>query len=76
MRHRNAQPMLQDIQAEFRFDSMEHFLLATSICFDLSVLKTFTPLLVGATVCISSADTRRDPVLLSQFMKQSSVTFT
>lgn len=76
MRHRNAQPMLQDIQEEFHFDSHEHFLLATSICFDLSVLQIFTPLLVGATVCISSAATRRDPLLLAQFMKQSSVTFT
>ncbi|KAL4904773.1 hypothetical protein BDW74DRAFT_178346 [Aspergillus multicolor] len=76
MRHRNAQPMLQDIQDEFHFDSHERFLLATSICFDLSIVQIFTPLLVGATVCISSATVRRDPLLLAQFMKQSSVSFT
>ncbi|KAB8238375.1 uncharacterized protein BDW43DRAFT_306237 [Aspergillus alliaceus] len=76
MRHSNAQPMLQDIQNEFHFDSQDRFLLATSICFDLSVLQIFTPLLVGATVCISTTTTRRDPLLLSQFMKDSGVTFT
>ncbi|KAI9927146.1 hypothetical protein MW887_003529 [Aspergillus wentii] len=76
MRHRNALPMLQTLQAQFCFGPQDRFLLATSISFDLSVVQIFTPLMVGGRVCIASEETRHDPISLGDFMRSAQVTFT
>jgi acyl-coenzyme A synthetase/AMP-(fatty) acid ligase len=68
--------MLSCLHRDYHFSAQDRFLFATSISFDLSIVQIFSPLTCGATMCIATDDTRRDPVALSSFMLDEAVTFT
>ncbi|KAA8652104.1 putative Nonribosomal peptide synthetase [Aspergillus tanneri] len=76
MRHYNAYPMFTVIENDYKFNSADRFLHQISMSWDLSAVQIFSPLLAGATMCIASAEARKDPLLLASFMKQAEVTFT
>ncbi|MFJ7260471.1 amino acid adenylation domain-containing protein [Streptomyces globosus] len=52
-------------------DTVLHFATPT---FDVSVLEVFCPLLAGATLAVADADQRRDPELLTEFIREAGVT--
>ena len=68
--------MLSTLHTDYDFSSKDKFLHQSSICFDLSVVQIFSALTTGATVCIASSDTRKDPSALADFMKDSAVSVT
>ncbi|KAH0402854.1 hypothetical protein KCU89_g2726, partial [Aureobasidium melanogenum] len=74
--HANAQQMLASLGDHFQFSSSDRFLQQTSLCFDLSVVQIFSALSAGARVCIATADLRKDPYGLAEFMMQSCVSVT
>ncbi|KAJ6789544.1 hypothetical protein PWT90_08813 [Aphanocladium album] len=76
MSHANALPMLLAIQEQFGFTAADNFLHEITMAFDLSVVQIFSPLLVGATMSIATAEARQDAFLLASFMRNTGVTFT
>ncbi|QIW97245.1 hypothetical protein AMS68_002763 [Peltaster fructicola] len=76
MRHSNATPMLATVEEQYQFTKDDRFLHQITMAFDLSVIEIWSPLLVGATMCIASSDARRDAAVLASFMHDAEVTFT
>lgn len=74
--HGNTQQMLASLSEYFSFLSQDRFLQQSSLCFDLSVVQIFSALTAGAQVCVATADLRKDPIALADFMRQSAVTVT
>lgn len=72
----NTQQMLSTLHHDYKFGAHNRFLHQPSICFDLSIVQTFSALTAGATLCIASAAVRKDPPLLGTFMQESAVTVT
>lgn len=68
--------MLSTLQKDFDFTAKDNFLHHTSICFDLSIVQIFSALTSGAAICCASAEVRKDPLLLADFMQRSSVSVT
>ncbi|KAK7569271.1 hypothetical protein JOL62DRAFT_495686 [Phyllosticta paracitricarpa] len=72
----NTQAMLSTLQRDYEFSSSDKFLHQSSICFDLSIVQIFSALTTGATVCVASPETRKDPAALADFMRDEGVTVT
>ncbi|RAK74480.1 lovastatin nonaketide synthase [Aspergillus fijiensis CBS 313.89] len=72
----NVGEMLAAMQARFNFTREDRFLHQISPSFDLSVVELFSPLCVGAKLCIATKATRSDPRLLGDYLQQESVTVT
>jgi amino acid adenylation domain-containing protein len=53
LEHRNATGFLDWVLAEFRREWLDKVLFSTSICFDLSIMELFAPLLCGGTVVLA-----------------------
>lgn len=53
LEHRNATGFLDWVLAEFRREWLDKVLFSTSICFDLSIMELFAPLLCGGTVILA-----------------------
>lgn len=68
--------MLSTLQRDYEFSSSDTFLHQSSICFDLSIVQIFSALTTGATVCVASPDTRKDPAALADFMRNEGVSVT
>lgn len=68
--------MLSTLHSQFKFVPEDSFLQHSSICFDLSVVQIFSALTSGATICSASAEIRKEPSLLAEFMQRSSVSIT
>ena len=68
--------MLSTMQNDYSFTSNDKFLHQSSMSFDLSVVQIFSALTSGATVCVASSETRKDPSLLAKFMQEAGVTVT
>ena len=45
----------------------------TTLCFDISVLELFMPLLRGATLVLARSSTQKDPFRLLDYMQEASV---
>lgn len=65
--------MLATLHKDYGFTRADRFLHQSSMCFDLSIVQIFSALTSGATVCVASADARKDPSALALFMQQKSV---
>lgn len=76
MTQANTQQMLATLNTDYQFTAQDNFLHQSSICFDLSVVQIFSALTAGAQVCVASAETRKDPVALADFMQNASVSVT
>ncbi len=72
----NTHQMLATMNHDYAFTASDRFLHQSSICFDLSIVQIFSALTCGATVCVATADTRKDPSALASFMLNSGVTVT
>ena len=68
--------MLSTLHHDFGFNPADKFLHQSSICFDLSIVQIFSALTSGATVCVASPEVRKDPSLLSTFMRNAEVSVT
>jgi non-ribosomal peptide synthetase component F len=68
--------MLRTLKHDYDFKPGDRFLHHSSICFDLSIVQIFSALTAGATVCVATAATRKDPFHLGTFMAESSVSVT
>lgn len=64
------------MNSDYSFTSADRFLHQSSLCFDLSIVQIFSALTCGATVCVASSDTRKDPTALAAFMEQQNITVT
>jgi amino acid adenylation domain-containing protein len=53
LEHRQAMGFLDWVLAEFRREWLDKVLFSTSICFDLSIMELFAPLLCGGTVILA-----------------------
>ncbi|KAJ9299407.1 hypothetical protein DTO271G3_3029 [Paecilomyces variotii] len=58
------------------YTSGNNFPYQSSICFDLSVVQIFSALTAGAQVCVATAETRKDPIALADFMRDAFVSVT
>ena len=72
----NTHQMLATMNHDYAFTAKDRFLHQSSICFDLSIVQIFSALTCGATVCVATADARKDPSALACFMLDSGVTVT
>ncbi|RAK95330.1 lovastatin nonaketide synthase [Aspergillus ibericus CBS 121593] len=72
----NVHEMLASMQQHFDFSPRDRFLHQISPSFDLSVVELWSSLTAGARLCIATKATRRNPVLLGEYMRQESVTVT
>ncbi|PYI10942.1 lovastatin nonaketide synthase [Aspergillus sclerotiicarbonarius CBS 121057] len=70
----NVHEMLASMQQHFDFSPRDRFLHQISPSFDLSVVELWSSLTAGARLCIATKATRRNPVLLGEYMRQESVT--
>ena len=68
--------MLATMNHDYSFTASDRFLQQSSICFDLSIVQIFSALTCGATVCVATADIRKDPSALATFMQKAGVTVT
>jgi amino acid adenylation domain-containing protein len=53
LEHRNATGFLDWVLSEFRREWLDRVLFSTSICFDLSIMELFAPLLCGGAVVLA-----------------------
>lgn len=53
LEHRNSTGFLDWVLAEFQREWLDRVLFSTSICFDLSIIELFAPLLCGGTVIVA-----------------------
>ncbi|GHE73691.1 non-ribosomal peptide synthetase [Streptomyces vinaceus] len=72
--HRSVVNFLQTTNVYYEITSADTVLHFATPTFDVSVLEVFCPLLTGATLAVADADQRRDPELLTQFIRESGVT--
>ncbi|GAD98579.1 polyketide synthase [Paecilomyces variotii No. 5] len=72
----NTQQMLATLNTDYKFTAQDNFLHQSSICFDLSVVQIFSALTAGAQVCVATAETRKDPIALADFMRDAFVSVT
>ncbi|KAJ9399870.1 hypothetical protein DTO282F9_3218 [Paecilomyces variotii] len=72
----NTQQMLATLNTDYQFTAQDNFLHQSSICFDLSVVQIFSALTAGAQVCVATAETRKDPIALADFMRDAFVSVT
>ncbi|KAM0333322.1 hypothetical protein ACHAQA_001983 [Verticillium albo-atrum] len=72
----NTHHMLAALHEQYTFTPADKFLHQSSMSFDLSIVQIFSALTAGATVCIATSDTRKDPSGLADFMGKSGVSIT
>ena len=65
---------LQSVQNRIRLSESDRFLALTTICFDISVLEIFVPLMQGAEVVLLNQDDSRDPSAIGRAIVKFDVT--
>lgn len=65
---------LQSVQNRIRLSESDRFLALTTICFDISVLEIFVPLMQGAAVVLLNQDDSRDPSAIGRAIVKFDVT--
>ncbi|MDG5498192.1 non-ribosomal peptide synthase/polyketide synthase [Marinobacter sp. BGYM27] len=65
---------LQWMQAEYELDASDAVLQKTPYSFDVSVWEFFWPLMTGARLVIAEPGAHKDPVQLSQIIKEQTIT--
>ncbi|MGP4845612.1 condensation domain-containing protein, partial [Marinobacter sp. 1Y8] len=65
---------LQWMQAEYELDASDAVLQKTPYSFDVSVWEFFWPLMTGARLVIAEPGAHKDPVQLSQIIKEHAIT--
>ncbi|MET9963049.1 amino acid adenylation domain-containing protein [Streptomyces sp. NPDC006326] len=72
--HRSVVNFLQTTNEYYELTATDTVLHFATPTFDVSVLEIFCPLLAGATLAVADADQRRDPELLTDFIREAGVT--
>ena len=70
--HRSAVNTIIDINKRFKLNSNDHFILLSSLSFDLSVFDIFGSLAIGGSLYI--IDDRRDLEEINNIIKQEKIT--
>ncbi|WP_260844474.1 AMP-binding protein, partial [Streptococcus pasteurianus] len=70
--HRSAVNTIIDINKKFKLNSNDHFILLSSLSFDLSVFDIFGSLAIGGSLYI--VDDRRDLEEINNIIKQENIT--
>ncbi|MBS7529946.1 amino acid adenylation domain-containing protein [Hazenella sp. IB182353] len=65
---------LEDMRLKFHLDQRDRFLAVTTICFDISILEIFLPLLSGATCEIAQREIVQTPALLAKQIVNRKIT--
>ncbi len=65
---------LEAMQQAFRLDADHRLLAVTTICFDISALELYLPLLNGSTVVLASKHHVQDPELLAEMLIEQRIT--
>lgn len=71
--HHSVVNCLQAFRQVLPLREGNRFLALTTICFDISVLEIFLPLISGLQVVIASSELQRDPVQLQQFLNDEAI---
>ncbi|MGA5193687.1 amino acid adenylation domain-containing protein [Streptomyces exfoliatus] len=72
--HRSVVNFVDGTNAYYGLTSADTALHFGTPTFDVSVLEIFCPLLTGATLVVADVDQRRDPELLTGFIREQAVT--
>nr|WP_246481550.1 amino acid adenylation domain-containing protein [Amycolatopsis umgeniensis] len=64
----------REINEAYRIDGRDRVLGFAKYSFDVSVFEVFATLTAGATLCVPDLDQRRDPALLTGFLRDEAVT--
>ncbi|MDX2391915.1 amino acid adenylation domain-containing protein [Streptomyces sp. DK15] len=72
--HRSTVNFVRATNAHYAITAADTLLHFAAPTFDVSVLEMFCSLLAGATLAIADAGRRRDPALLTEFMRETGVT--
>lgn len=70
----NIMSFLRWSNKELSIDSQERFISIAPLCFDLSILDIFLPLITGGCVVIAERDTIQTPKILAKFIDQKNIT--
>ncbi|WBA10280.1 amino acid adenylation domain-containing protein [Salinivibrio kushneri] len=66
--HQAMATFLSAAVTRLNLDSECHWLLITTIAFDISMLEIFAPLLVGGRLCLASSEEHKDPHLVAALL--------